>query len=421
MNLQTEVQRTRPDYIAFQPASTDRATAATGNEHFLVEKLANGHLVAVWTQSSYEGATDQHIVFSRSLDGGLTWERPVTLAGEDSARGHTMASWAFPLVSRSGRIYVIFSRHIGVNDVFTHTTGLMSCFYSDDEGRSWSPETRLEMPRSIWDNPDPSIPANWIVWQKPIRLADGRYFTGFTRWVSPKVMQSATKGWWASPAVVEFMRFENIDADPDPSQIRISFLAANEHALTVGLCGEPEIPVLQEPSLVVLPDGRLFCIMRSTQGSPFYAVSADHGESWTSPLPLRQYDGGPILPHPLSPCPIYPAREAGYVFLYHNHDGHFLDWTPADTSRHRRPICLARGEFRPGAQQPIWFSEPWFFMDNGGVSILRNDLAMYASVTEQPDGIVLWYPERKFFLLGKKISTASLQDLAVPPFPSPQT
>ncbi len=45
-------------------------------------------------------------------------------------------------------------------------------------------------------------------------------------------------------------------------------------------------------------------------------------------------------------------------------------------------------------------------MDNGGIELgpgKRADLAMYASTTPIEDGLILWYPERKFFLLGKKI------------------
>lgn len=414
MNLLIEFQRTNPDFRIFIPDSMDRATAATGNEHILVEKLANGHLFAVWTQSSFEGATDQHVVFSRSLDGGESWAPPVTVAGVDEETGSSMASWGFPLISASGRIYVIFSRHMGVNDVFTHTTGLFSCRYTDDEGESWSKEALLSMPRSDWDHADPAIPPNCIVWQKPIRLQDGRYFAGLTRWVSPSVCKPPLEDWWAHPAVVEFMRFENIDDDPEPKDIAISFFAQNEHSLRVGLRGFPEIPLLQEPGIVILPDGRLFCVMRSTLGSPFYSISADQGERWSEPLPLRFYDEGPVMAHPLSPCPIYRIGEKDLIFLYHNHDGHFLNWTPADTSHHRRPICLARGEFRPDAKQPVWFSEPWYFMDNGGVSILRKDLAMYASVTPDEEGLVLWYPDRKFFLLGKKIARRDVLDLAVP-------
>ena len=416
MNLTLEAGRTLPDYFVYVPPSADTKLPITGNEHFLVERMPDGTLFAVWTQSSFEGNPDQHIVCSHSQDEGKTWTPPRTIAGAnpDPTTGQGMASWAFPLVSRTGRLYVLFSRHTGVNDVFTHTTGLMAGLYSDDQGETWSEEAVIPMPRSIWDNPDPNVPANWIIWQKPQRLSDGRYFTGFTRWVSPAVRPPKPRAeWWAEASVVEFMRFENVDENPLPKDLRISFLSGGKQALQVGLTGFPEVPCIQEPSWVELPDKRLFCVMRTTVGSPYYSVSSDRGESWSQPLPLRQYDEGPILPHPLSPCPIYPVNAENYALFYHNHDGHFLDKTPADTSDHRRPVCLARGTFRPRAKQPVWFSDPWFFMDNGGVPILRSDLAMYASVTRDRDGITLWYPERKFFLLGKRIRESSVTALHV--------
>ena len=412
MNLSLEVQRTNPDFVVYRPPSIDRSSHTTGNEHFLVEKLGSGRLLAVWTRSSYEGADDQHVVVANSLDDGKTWTAPRKVVGPGENLG--MASWGFQIVSASGRVYLFFFRHVGTNDVFTHTTGLLTCVSSDDDGMTWSDEVRLDVLRSCWDNPDSQFPPNCIVWQKPIRLDDGRRIVGLTRWVSPAIVKPVLGDWWAAPSVVEFMRFENIDEDPRPEDLKITFLATNEHALRVGLRGHPDVPLLQEPSIVVLPDGRLFCVMRTTLGSPYYSISENAGEAWTEPLPLRQYDDGPILPHPLSPCPIYDAGESEYLFLYHNHDGHFLTWTPADTSFHRRPVCLARGAFRPEADQPIWFSDPWYFMDNGGVPILRSDLSMYASLTTTSEGAILWYPDRKFFLLGKKISRNLLQELRVP-------
>lgn len=415
MNYQLEIQRTGPDFITYVPKSDDGSTGDTGNEHFLVSPLPRGGLFAIWTQSTHEGTADQHIIFATCHDGGKTWTTPKTIASLDEKAGLGMASWAFPLVSKSGRIYVIFSRHIGVNDVFTHTTGLMACIYSDDEGATWSQQVILPMPRSTWDNPDPKVPANWIVWQKPIRLSDGRYFTGLTRWVSPAVRPpNPRKEWWGEAAVVEFIRFENVDEDPAPENLKLTYLMSNEKALRVGLAGHPHVPALQEPSVVELPDGRLFCAMRSTVGNPYYVVSADKGESWSQPEPIRQFDDGPLLLHPCSPCPIYPLDGTNYIFLYHNHDGYFQGHTPSDTGDHRRPICLARAEFRPEARQPLWFSEPWFLMDNGGVPIRRSDLAMYSSVTKTEDGLILWYPERKFFLLGKKVPAALVLTLKVP-------
>ena len=67
------------------------------------------------------------------------------------------------------------------------------------------------------------------------------------------------------------------------------------------------------------------------------------------------------------------------------------------------------GRFQAGADQPVWFDEPKFFMDHDGVGLGkpgttgRLDLALYASFTVRDGKAVLWYPERKFFLLGRDI------------------
>ncbi len=408
--------------MVYVPGSTDGATGDTGNEHFLVFDGPGGSLLAVWTQSTFEGRPDQRIVFARSDDEARTWTRPRVLAGPPArAEGH-MASWAFPMVSRSGRIYVLYSRHVGVNDVFTHTTGRMAGIYSDDAGATWSGEQIIPMPPSRWDNPDPHVPANWIVWQKPLRLPGGRYFCGFTRWVSPAARPPAPIDHWsAQAAVVEFMRFENVDDDPPTGGLQVSYFARDDDALQVGFPGHPQVSVVQEPSLVVLPDGRLFCVMRTAAGSPYWSVSSDGGETWAPPRLLRRRDGGAPVLHPLSPCPVYELSDGRFLLLHHNHDGHFEGFGPLDTADHRRPIFAAVGEFRPGADQPVWFSRPKLLMDNAGVRIGagtgRADLAMYASLTVRRGRQVLWYPDRKFFLLGKRIDAAWLADLVVPAGP----
>lgn len=415
-NADVEIRRTKPDFIVYKPHSMDGSTADTGNEHFLVFDGPDGSLMAVWTQSTFEGKPDQRIVFSRSDDKGHKWTSPQVIAGCKPHLKDNMASWGFPMVSKKGRIYVLYSKHIGMNDIWTHTTGLMAGIYSDDAGKTWTKEQVIPMPRSKWDNPDPKMPANWIVWQKPLRLSEGKYFAGFTRWVSPAVRPPAPlKVWWAEASVVEFMRFENIDDHPETKDIKVSFFASDDKALQVEMIGHPEVSVVQEPSIVKLPDGRLFCVMRTTMGHPYYTVSEDGGCSWKEPCPLRQTDDRLSLPHPCSPCPIYQMADGEYVFLFHNHDGHFGGWGPEHGTWHRRPIYIARGLFRPNAQQPIWFSEPVFFFDHGGVPILRGDLAMYASVTTNAEGLVLWYPDRKFFLLGKKITREFLAEISVPP------
>ena len=408
VKLQEELARTKPDFKLFSPESSDGSYGDTGNEHCLVFDGPDGSLMAVWTQSSREGASDQRIVFSKSNDDGVTWEKPEKIADKGSSPTTQMASWGFPMVSSSGRIYVLYNKHIGVNDIFTHTTGLMAGIYSDDCGKTWSKEQEIKFIKDKWDNPDSSVPSNWIIWQKPERLSHGKYFAGFTKWISPAVRPPAPiKIWWAEGAVVEFMRFENIDDNPEPKDIRISFFMTGDNALRVPLIDHPEHSAIQEPSIVKLPDNRLFCIMRTTLGSPYYVISSDEGESWSEPQVLKYSDDGEKILHPCSPCPIYQIAEDKYIFFFHNHDGNFKEWEPKDSNWHRRPIVVSAGTFAPNDNQPLKFSSPKFMMDNDGVALGLNggraDLAMYASMTIKNGEPTLWYPDRKFFLLGKKI------------------
>ena len=111
--IETELRVTKPDYVVFAPQVKNGAVSDTGNEHFLVFDGPDGSLMAVWTQSSAESQPDQHIAFSRSTDEGVTWSRATVIAGPKRAGDGHMASWAYPLVSRAGRIYVLFSQHIG--------------------------------------------------------------------------------------------------------------------------------------------------------------------------------------------------------------------------------------------------------------------------------------------------------------------
>ena len=412
VNLDEEIAKTRPDYRVYRPREPVGSAHDTGNEHFLVFDSPDGSLMAVWTQSTSEGQSDQRIVFARSEDEGEHWTAPRIVAGPSKPGEGPMASWGFPLVSRSGRIYVIYSRNPGR---FDHNTGLMTGLYSDDAGRTWSSPQPVPFARDCHDNPDANFPPTWIVWQKPQRLlSDGRYFVGFTRWVSSAVRHKPPiNSWIAHESVVEFMRFDNVDDNVEPNALRISFFATDKQALRVGFPGHPEVSVVQEPSLVKLPDGRLFCVMRTSAGSPHWTASQDDGKTWSAPAPLCRRDGGEPLKHPLSPCPIYDANgdaaaSGRYLLLFHNHDGHFQKWTPTDTQFHRRPICLVTGEFKAGAKQPVWFDEPRFLMDHDGVALGppgkgRCDLAMYSSFTVRKDRRVLWYPDRKFFLLGKRI------------------
>lgn len=416
--LDREIQRSKPDYVVYRPQSVDGSTYDTGNEHFLVFDGPDGSLMAVWTQSSYEGAGDHRIVFSRSDDEGITWSKPLRIIGPSRPGEGYMSSWGFPLISSSGRIYVIWNQYQGIDDVVHQHTGTMDGCYSDDMGKTWSSPQTIPMKRSPYDHPDPKVPSNWIVWQKPIRDLKGKWFTGFSRWVSKAVRTPPhNNSWTAWETVVEFMRFENIDSDPEPKDISISYSAWGEEALRVPHYDNPLLSVAQEPSLVRLPDQRLFCTMRTMSGYIWYSLSDDDGRTWCSPRPLLRKDHGLPILQPLCCCPIYEYSEGRYILLHHNNDGRFQGSRPEETGKNRRPAFVALGEFRPSAEQPIWFSESKQLMDNDGVGIgplKRLDIGVYPSTTNRKGNFVLWHPDRKFFLLGKKITSEWLSDLVVP-------
>jgi hypothetical protein len=109
-----------------------------------------------------------------------------------------------------------------------------------------------------WCSTAPTMPPNFLCWQKPLRLGqDGKYLVGLTRWTSYAVRTPPTKSWISADSRVEFMRFENVDDDPEPKDLAIRWFATDEQALAVPFPGHPEVSVCQEPTLVKLPDGRL--------------------------------------------------------------------------------------------------------------------------------------------------------------------
>ena len=98
-----------------------------------------------------------------------------------------------------------------------------------------------------------------------------------------------------------------------------------------------------------------------------------------------------------------------YALFTHGHDGHYGGYGPLDSSYHRRPILLHRGHYVPGGDQPVRFDDPEPFMDHRGVGLgppgrPRYDLALYSSLTVRDGTPVLWYPDRKYFLLGRRLA-----------------
>lgn len=403
-----EWKRSNPDLQVFVP--TGSGIYNGDNEHFLVFEAPGGkELLALWTQSSVEGRGDNHLVLARSTD-GISWSEPVWLAGAQYGRGGMQASWGFPIVTSKGRIYIFYTRETEMVDNSPQVTGTMGCIYSDDTGYRWTDPVDIPMPRSRYDHADPHYPKNWIVWQKPIRDAEDKWFAGYTLSTSKSVVKSEPN-WVNSDSRCYFMRFNNLDKNPDPEDIDISWYPEDDQGLEVQNPVYPHMSVAQEPATVLLPDGRLFTVMRNMTGYVCYAMSEDQGKTWDTPRQLKYSDEGEGIPHPMSPCPLYRLSNGKYILIYHNNTGERFGYRMTDkewkinvANVYRNPTYYAVGEYKAGAEQPIWFGNPVEILSSGDIAVppkMSTEIGTYPSITEFRGKTVLWYPDRKRFLLGK--------------------
>ena len=105
------------------------------------------------------------------------------------------------------------------------------------------------------------------------------------------------------------MRFTNVDANPQPKDLKVRYSAWGEKALRVPYYRDPLMTVTQEPSTVRLPDKSLFCVMRTNSGYIWYSVSKDDGENWCSPRPLPAQGFRPAHPSARILLPHLSARR----------------------------------------------------------------------------------------------------------------
>ncbi len=389
-----DIQVNRPDYVVYIPhqprekAKRDHAKRGDNyNDHFQVTEH-NGILYAFWTQASKEGDIDQHIAFSKSLDKGNTWSEPIVMAGSaNKVNPQLRASWQQPMISKSGRIYLLWNQQTTSRGPHC---GQMFGIYSDDKGDTWSSPKMVPMKRMSRDPEDPLTPPSWCNWQRPLRLGkDGRYLVGVSR-------HGRAPDEKKSGCTVEFLQFDNIDANPEVQDIKLSWFASNENVLKV--THEKFGSACEEAGIVKLPDGRLFALMRTCAGHPFWSQSRDDGVTWSKPQKLLDKDGGTAYLHSRSPCPIYDWKgceaASGYYFaLVHN----TFDFDAKKEYQNRGPLYLIAGRFNPDAEQPIEFGEPKLFAPRRGGN------SFYSSYTIVDGKGILWFPDMKFYLLGREI------------------
>lgn len=394
--LEEQMALTSPDYVMFVPRQTE---GESDNVHlYVVEHEGYGGLLAFWTQSTVEGTGNNHLVMAGSRDGGKSWTSPRFLLGSRTLQRspEAQASWGFPIVTRSGRIYLFYYRDIpGEVDNSRQLTATFACIYSDDCGESWSESRDIHTAKTKYDR-KADIQDN-IVYQLPLRSPDGRYLAGFTKYVTRDAdasLRDSTR--------VYFYRFENIDDDPEAEDMKITILPEGDEEGIFITYPDGSPARIEEPAWLTLPDGRIFCSMRTNLGAVYYSVSDDCGVTWRTPQPLLFSDNSPFV-HPLSPCPIFDLKDGRYMQLYHGAFRTDNFWRP------RTPLRRAFGHFDPHAKQPIVFDkaddELYMTLPPEKASTLGYglELAIYGTMTHQKGKNILWYPDRKFFLLGKDV------------------
>ena len=407
-------RRTRPDLVLCLPKNTPKSAEYVG--HVLVDHTPGGDLLATWTMA----VTDQAlgVVYARCVDGGTTFTEPQMIDGPRGRPGQD-CSFGFPVVSRSGRIYCFYNWSPGIGE--GRINAILRCKYSDDDGLTWT-DGGVDIPyrRSKFDHPDPSVLSRCIVWQKPIRDAKGRQIVGLTRWTAEYVRPVSSSS-LAKDCHCEFVRFDNIDDGPDPRELKLTWLQDDDNMLEVPTTLEPKAShrysLCQEPAVALLPDGRLFTVMRTGNGQIWYSVSEDDGHTWRNTEMLRYQDEGEPVLNPLSPTPLFRLQDGRYLLFLQNHDGFGYGGKGPLALNSRRPQFLAVGEYREGAHQPLWFSDPMLLFDTQNVGVYPfylRWLSMYASLTERDGKRILWYTDRKMFALGRYMTDEMLATLTVP-------
>ena len=227
--------------------------------------------------------------------------------------------------------------------------------------------------------------------------------------------------WYEEPALPEFPEAIADIRRQIPLPVCVGERLHNgDHGIVVPDADNPRRSVCSEPTVVALSDGRWFCVMRTRRGAIYYAISDDAGHTWSATQPLRYRDGGQPLLQPVSCCPLYRLNDGRFLLTFHDNDG--TDPTGRPPGKwpwqiYRTPAYLTVGEERLDSEQPIWFSRPKLFLDNGGQAWRpsdRTEIGVYTSFFEFEGKRYYWYPDRKHFLLGKCISDGFFADIEVP-------
>ncbi len=280
-------------------------------------------LCVMTTGKGIEGQQGQHIVSCRSTNFGLTWSPLVDI---EPANGPE-ASWAMPFVTPTGRVYVFYTYNANNlrkvlsgdpdGDVVERVdaVGEYAFKYSDDGGRTWSPQRGFIPIREFEiDRRNPYRGAVRFFWGvgKPIHH-NGVMYLGFT-----KVLRHSHQDFFVETQGC-FLRSDNIMTESDPDRIRWQTLPEGN----VGLQSPGNGPICEEANLTALSDGTLFATCRTVDGHPVESYSRDGGRTWTTQF-MRFFPDGPMVCNPRGPNFVRKLAQGRYagklIYWFYNNN-----------------------------------------------------------------------------------------------------
>ncbi|HOW69135.1 MAG TPA: exo-alpha-sialidase [Phycisphaerae bacterium] len=283
-----------------------------------------GHWLCVLTTGKgEEGQGGQHVVSTISTNHGSSWSKLTDIEPADGPD----ASWATPLITPTGRVYVFYDYNgdrvgpqtLGGKKINRFDMlGWYAFKYSDDGGRTWSRERhRLPVRLTHCDRTNDWKGKVQILWgiDKPDTCGHSAFFA-FTKLGAYLLDQG--EGW--------LFRSDNILTEPDPNRIEWLMLPEGEQGIRAPEFGS----VQEEHNIVPLANGDLYCIYRTTTGRAVHTYSRDRGLTWSKPEIATYTPGGQPVKQPRA-CPrLFRARNGNYLLWFHNHGGRdFLDRNPA--------------------------------------------------------------------------------------------
>ena len=312
------------------------------------------------TGSGYEGGKDQHIVSTVSADCGKTWSALTDI----EPPGPPESSWAMPLITPSGRIYVFYTyNRENIREISTNLPGIYSKTprvdtlgsyaykFSDDGGASWSANRYYIDVRSFkidrGNSLDGKVHFFWGV-GKPV-AHEGSVYIGFSK------VGMFGKGFMETDEGA-FLKSTNILTETDPEKIHWETLPDGDIGLR-----SPIGTIADEQNLTSLSDGSLYCTYRTLSGYCCHAYSRDGGHNWTPPEFAAYSPGGKKIKHPRAANFVRKCSNGKYTLWFHNHGKNQLQ-TPDDAYQHRNPAWLCGGIEKDGY---IYWSQPEIVLYEG--------------------------------------------------------